>query len=657
MHFNWLHLTDLHCGMAEQGWLWQNVREQLFADLAYLHPLVGPWDLILFTGDLTDRGTRKQFDELDTRLTELLAWISERQDGRRPILLAVPGNHDLQRDKAKSVARGEGLAQLQDWSGGSNIQRTFWENDKSSGRKTINGAFGEYCAWWERTILPQLGSNGLTVLTRGLLPGDFSATIENANGCHLGVLGMNTAFLQLTAGDYASKLALHTRQFHAACGGDGPAWAKTHNACLLLTHHPAECLDTDSHQHLDGEITNGGRFAAHLCGHLHAPRRLHIATDGNQPKWLFQGRSLFGLETYGDQQERLHGYAAGRITVGPDQGTLVLWPRGYHRAGPESHLDRDPDQHLPRGSDSTQPSVFRLAFPCRPNGGHSQIQPETGGWPPAGPLFPAWRVLAEKVRERVRDCLQHPGTVCLVREWGADPLAALAAPPPTEPVPALLQQRLDGLHTATEHCIPGWRVLADNPIRAIKDDCRFLLSELIKLAVNPAADAAALATVAAAGPDRLHLACRFGGTGDVVFCALSDLPHLLTRRDRDIAASTAIHLDDLLSGGQGKDLRQEVLKKLWKDVMPEDLPGRIEGNDYNRLIRRIERHGRRDKRRYLLAALGEREWCKQGQYRDLADDLNLGLVLYEDGQCAHLLLDEPDLIDLVREYLELLETL
>jgi len=361
MPFNWLHLTDLHRGMEKQDYLWQNVKESFFEDLDFLHREGGPWDLILFTGDLTDRGTKDQFDDIDLLLSELVQWIGERQSSRKPVLLAVPGNHDLQRPNSDD----EGLSYLRGWAGSEQIQETFWNNPASSVRRTIDTAFGEYSAWWNRHVARLEGEpSGISNFSAGLLPGDFSATIENDAGCRLGILGLNAAFLQLTGADYQHKLALHTRQFHAACGGDGPAWANRHNACLLMTHHPPDWLDASSLQHLEGEITNRGRFALHLCGHLHEPRRVQTSVDGNKPKCLFQGRSLFGLETYGEDLQRLHGYAAGRMSLGPEGGEVRLWPRSGERSGPEIHLDRDPHQGLPKGSDATEPYRFDLSKPC-----------------------------------------------------------------------------------------------------------------------------------------------------------------------------------------------------------------------------------------------------------------------------------------------------
>ncbi|HYN77210.1 MAG TPA: metallophosphoesterase, partial [Lamprocystis sp. (in: g-proteobacteria)] len=282
-------MTDLHRGMPDQQWLGQNVVERVIEDFRYLHPKTGPWDLILFTGDLTNRGNQAQFTEADALLTRLRTWIADHQGGRQPILLAVPGNHDLQRPPDDD----EGLGYLKGWAAAK--QKTLWEKPDSVVRNTISSAFSDYSTWWARQVaIGEQQPNGIVDYREGLLPGDFSATIVNGLGCRLGILGLNTAFLQLTGADYERRLALHARQFHAACGGDGPAWASEHNACLLLTHHPAEWLDADSQQHLEGEITDHGRFALHLCGHLHEPRGGLTALNFTQPKLVFQGRSLFG---------------------------------------------------------------------------------------------------------------------------------------------------------------------------------------------------------------------------------------------------------------------------------------------------------------------------------------------------------------------------
>ena len=162
-----------------------------------------------------------------------------------------------------------------------------------------------------------------------MLPGDFSATFEK-DGLRVGVVGLNSTFLQFEGGDYRGRLALSAQQFHEACGSDGAAWARDHHVCLLLTHQPPDWLDAESRGQLDGEINVPGRFAVHVFGHMHEAFTRSVALGGAEPRREWQGCSLFGLEEWGEdegKQERLHGYSAGRIEVEGDRGSIRQWPR------------------------------------------------------------------------------------------------------------------------------------------------------------------------------------------------------------------------------------------------------------------------------------------------------------------------------------------
>lgn len=350
--FSLLHLTDLHQGMKELHWLWPGVREIFFADLKRLHNKSGPWDLVLFTGDLTQRGTAEEFQKLDRLMKEL--WDYFDKLGSSPKLLAVPGNHDLVRPNKKEPA----VRLLQQWQNQPDIQEEFWEDGESPYRQVVTKAFENYMTWWDNQSFKPKD------LKPGILPGDFSATIEK-EGAKLGIVGLNTSFLQLTGGNYEGKLALHPRQFHLACNGDGSAWTKQHNACLLLTHHPPGWLSPDSQGHLKAEITSHGRFAVHLCGHLHEAFSGESIEGGADARRIWQGRSLFGLEYYSRENtkvQRLHGYTAGKVEVNENKGNLIFWPRearlqgGQRNIVPDFSVNLTDDQH-------TEPKEFELLQP------------------------------------------------------------------------------------------------------------------------------------------------------------------------------------------------------------------------------------------------------------------------------------------------------
>ena len=203
--FNWLHLTDLHWGMKGQDDYWPQAEQKFFDDLAYLIKKlkVGPLDLVLFTGDLTQSGDEKQFQELDKLLKRF--WDKLSAMGSKPRLLAVPGNHDLVRPDNPTDPTLITLMHL--WEK-SEVQGPFWDNPMSDQRRLVEKAFTNYSQWWESTSIHKPES-----YSKGILPGDFAATVEK-EGVELGIVGLNSSFLQLNAGPFKERLALHVRQFH-----------------------------------------------------------------------------------------------------------------------------------------------------------------------------------------------------------------------------------------------------------------------------------------------------------------------------------------------------------------------------------------------------------------------------------------------------------
>lgn len=164
----------------------------------------------------------------------------------------------------------------------------------------------------------------------GTLPGDLTATLPKG-GRHIGVMALNTAFLQLAGGDYEGKLVWDPRQVAALCPDGVDRWQADHDLCLLLTtHHGPNWLTPAARELGDSEIAPAGRFALHLFGHMHETR-IETTRRGADPlaTRLYQGCSVFGMEHFGapPQLERGHGYCAGEVRFDGDQAQLRLWPR------------------------------------------------------------------------------------------------------------------------------------------------------------------------------------------------------------------------------------------------------------------------------------------------------------------------------------------
>ena len=302
---NWLHLTDLHFGLNRQAPLWPRM---FFDDLQRAHERTGPWSVVLFSGDLVQQGSRDEFQKLEEQVLAPL-WEQMKQLGSEPQLLSVPGNHDLVRPDSKKPTAAP--RQLLRKDGFQEISDELLGDPTCEYRHIIDKAFANYAEWWRRTPFRHLQ------VRDGLLPGEFSVTLD-VDDVRIGVVGLNTTFLQLAGGDFQGRLAWDVRQFHAACTGDlhgdGPGWIRDHDLCLLMTHHGPEWLDKHSRDVVYPEINPAGRFLVHLFGHMHENVvRLSSSNGGGLPR-LWQGNSLFGVEKFGDppQYDRGHGYRPGQ---------------------------------------------------------------------------------------------------------------------------------------------------------------------------------------------------------------------------------------------------------------------------------------------------------------------------------------------------------
>ncbi len=320
--FNWLHLSDLHWGEKGQTHYWPNIRDNFFDDLTELQGKCGPWHAVLFTGDLTYSGTKPEFIQLEECvLGPLFDYFAKM--GYKPALLTVPGNHDLvwpqgkkNRSAAQYLSHPDHFYEIAD---------DFWDDKYCEYRKVIEEVFSGYSAWWSK----RAHAASQLIINDGLLPGEFSTTFVLPDGYQIGVLGLNTAFLQLKKADYKNKLAWDVRQFNGACPNeDGSFWVKDHDVCLLMTHHGPEWLNKKSREEVYPEINPAGRFAVHLFGHMHNEAIRTTMEGGGFPLRNWQGASLFSKVKYGKgKQKRHHGYSAGRLRFEEGAVNLQLWPR------------------------------------------------------------------------------------------------------------------------------------------------------------------------------------------------------------------------------------------------------------------------------------------------------------------------------------------
>ena len=401
--FNWLHLTDLHFGLRGQASLWPNVREVFWSDLEKLHDKSGPWDAVLFTGDLVQSGTEAEFIELEDKVLGPLWAHLAKLGSIQPALLAVPGNHDLVRPDSKKPKAA--LRLMLQKNGFAEIAEEFWSDPNCEYREIIAASFANYQKWAQKNIL----NKGLKI-TQGILPGDFAATLDvltdDGTPLRIGIAGLNTTFLQLANGNFTKRLVLDSKQLHRACGEDLPAWAKAHDACILMTHQGPDWLEETSATEAYTELNPAGRFAVHLFGHMHVNTLRSTATGGGNIVRHWQGNSLFGLEKFGDppQSERRHGYGAGRIEFDTDGASIRHWPRRAIKDANGWRFDPDHDSCvLVEGESCTAPERLptvtgNLKATCALSGGSPKRRERVGAKPTAIAAS-MWPAIRDNLRE------------------------------------------------------------------------------------------------------------------------------------------------------------------------------------------------------------------------------------------------------------------
>jgi predicted MPP superfamily phosphohydrolase len=314
--FRWLHFSDIHVGQDGQARLWPRASTLLLDDLETAHRKTGGFDCLVFSGDLVQKGSAREFEEFDKVLANILNRLGDL--GERPPVITVPGNHDLSRpDRLNSFA----MAFTRFWSEGE-LRDGMWKAD-SEYLSFLGDVFRNYSDWRSRAI--ESGFH-LAPTVQGPLPGDASYLLETAAG-RVGVIGLNSTWLQLGGGDYHGELHVDARQLLAITEQAPDEWTRANELNLLVTHQPASWLHRDSPASWDADLNPAGRFDLHLFGHMHEPDVTSIAHGGGPARRNVQAASLFGLEKYGEGHTRIQGYSANRITLDGTDRRFTSWPR------------------------------------------------------------------------------------------------------------------------------------------------------------------------------------------------------------------------------------------------------------------------------------------------------------------------------------------
>ncbi|PMQ03724.1 3',5'-cyclic adenosine monophosphate phosphodiesterase CpdA [Dyella sp. AD56] len=316
---NFIHLSDLHVGISSAGWLWPAIRSAFLADLRVVLHEAGPPDVVVFSGDLAQKASEQEYLELRDILEEL--WRVFAEFGANPVLVPVPGNHDLLRRPGADPV----VLAMKEWWSRPEVQEAFWDPKIPAYREFVEQSFKNYQAFCD-----SLASSSVRVpenIKRGVVPGDISVEL-NVRGNIVGIVGLNSAWLQVNDEDYKGRLHIDPRQLMGVVDGDPDGWCRRHAANFVVTHHPTSWLHPESERAWRAEIHCGARFDCHLFGHMHEPQSISVSEGGHEGRRLIQAASLFGLEWIGNQRaKRIHGYCVGQLFLSDQKRRLRQWPR------------------------------------------------------------------------------------------------------------------------------------------------------------------------------------------------------------------------------------------------------------------------------------------------------------------------------------------
>ncbi len=275
----WMQLSDLQLGsdlrLGESVARHTKFRQQFLADLELQFDThESPLDLILVSGDLARRGHSRDYVHVDEFFDWLLAAL-ERRRGLKPIVLAVPGNHDLARPGGAIERWPYELLWQHDAEDerGQALRELLWQDRDAS---LIEPLFAAYQDWARGRVLGSLhidevglapGVCHVRSLATSHIPGDWSVVVEK-DDLRLGVVGLNTAWADF--GGERSEGQLPFEQFEAALGEAGIARLDDMHSCVLLTHHGPDALSQRSQQGLADRLDRLPELRVHVHALVHS---------------------------------------------------------------------------------------------------------------------------------------------------------------------------------------------------------------------------------------------------------------------------------------------------------------------------------------------------------------------------------------------------
>ena len=338
----YLHLSDLHIGDTLQKTILSRIRDEIKEDIVYIVGKLGRLDFLFFSGDLVQSGSKEEYAQFSEFLDEILLLLKEK--GFTPKVLFVPGNHDLQRITDTDNPTHQ---MMKGWLGNRDLREDMFWKDNSSYIQYVNERFLNYSSFIQQFNTKQ----GVTI-EQGVLPGDYYYQIK-IDEISLGLVGLNSSFLQVEGGDYRQKLGIYNTQVYGIFGDRFTEKLKQNDINLLMTHHAPSWYETGAKEEYEQEIYSPDLFFEHLCGHNHNSQTIYTNENYTGERRVSIAPSLCGLEKIEGGIDRIHGYQAGKFIFN-DDGSIEkeFYPRLASKRSNGYSIDKDFCYQYTKGEES-----------------------------------------------------------------------------------------------------------------------------------------------------------------------------------------------------------------------------------------------------------------------------------------------------------------
>ncbi len=217
--FTFLAFSELRVGSAEWGDIpgpTTDFVERLARDIGSVSRHLPAFDAVIFLGDLVESGQVEQFVACSALLQGLFFKLSERMVWS-PVMVSVPGNHDL--DRALS---------------GRETPPDHWIHNAilhDMALRAVRPSFKAYESWAREWTDPEAHLS--------TVPGDFYLRLPQV-GKGVGVIGLNTALNQVSA-ESPATVPLKASRLSTLLDGSFRKWSED-RLHLLIGHHPPSWL-------------------------------------------------------------------------------------------------------------------------------------------------------------------------------------------------------------------------------------------------------------------------------------------------------------------------------------------------------------------------------------------------------------------------------